>query len=606
MFCQQPLIVRLGFGAYNLAMQSTNKDVLRLFYRHAKKYKFAFVGAVLASIACNSLELVWPWLYKLLFDGLTANDGRLMAEKADAAIILVLAIVAAKGGVQLLWRAVEYATIYVESHVMEDIAVTCFRYVEKHSFQFFTNAFVGTLVRKSNRLAAAFEILTDNLVFQLLPQIVLTVGGVAVLWLKQPVVGLIMAFWVVIYVVTNALLFKKIQKYSLMRAAKDSEVAGFQNDSLSNNVNVKLFARYGYEEKRFTDLIREWRLLTAKGWTMNMIPAIFGGFSFVVVESAVMYAAVKYYAAGQLTIGDFALFQGYIIALISRLWMLQRVMKNVFQAFSDGKEMVDVLLEPHEIQDAKRAKQLVVTAGAIEFSEVRFSYNQTRTVLRDFNLKIEPGEHVALVGPSGSGKSTVVKLLFRFYDVDKGKIAIDGQRLSGVTQESLRNQVSLVPQDPALFHRSLKENIRYGKLDATDDEVIEASKMAHCHDFISGLSQGYETLVGERGIKLSGGERQRVAIARAILKNAPILVFDEATSSLDSESESLIQDALKALMKGKTSIVIAHRLSTIMQMDRIIVMDQGRIIDEGTHQELLKRQGTYRKLWEIQAGGFLP
>jgi ABC-type multidrug transport system fused ATPase/permease subunit len=267
--------------------------------------------------------------------------------------------------------------------------------------------------------------------------------------------------------------------------------------------------------------------------------------------------------------------------------------------------MVDILKEPHEVQDARRAKPLAVSRGAIGFSDVKFSYNQTRTVLKDFNLNIEAGEHVALVGPSGSGKSTVVKLLFRFYDLDKGKILIDGQKISGVTQESLRDQVSLVPQDPSLFHRSLKENIRYGKLDATDEEVVEAAKKAHSHDFISSLSQGYDTLVGERGIKLSGGERQRVAIARAILKDAPILVLDEATSSLDSESEMLIQDALKTLMKGKTSIVIAHRLSTIMQMDRIIVMQDGRIIDQGTHQELLKRQGMYKKLWEIQAGGFI-
>jgi ABC-type multidrug transport system fused ATPase/permease subunit len=224
--------------------------------------------------------------------------------------------------------------------------------------------------------------------------------------------------------------------------------------------------------------------------------------------------------------------------------------------------------------------------------------------LDDLDLRISPHEKIALVGPSGAGKSTLVKLLFRQYDIDKGKILIDGQSISAMTQDSLHDAIALVPQDPALFHRSLMDNIRYGRRDATDEEVVLAAKKAHCHEFISELSDGYNTLVGERGIKLSGGERQRVAIARAILKDAPILVLDEATSSLDSESESLIQDALKILMKDKTVIVIAHRLSTIIQMDRIVVMEKGKVVDMGTHDELMNKVGIYQKLWNIQAGGF--
>jgi ATP-binding cassette subfamily B protein len=221
-------------------------------------------------------------------------------------------------------------------------------------------------------------------------------------------------------------------------------------------------------------------------------------------------------------------------------------------------------------------------------------------------LRVRSGEKVALVGPSGAGKSTIVKILFRFYEITRGKILIDGQDISRVTQESLRDQISLVPQEPILFHRTLRENIRYGRPGASDEEVVEAARQAHCHEFISGLDKGYDTYVGERGIKLSGGERQRVAIARAILKNAPILVLDEATSSLDSESEALIQDALRVLMRDKTVIVIAHRLSTIMQMDRIIVLENGTVADMGTHQELLRTEGgLYKKLWQLQAGGFL-
>jgi ATP-binding cassette subfamily B protein len=262
-------------------------------------------------------------------------------------------------------------------------------------------------------------------------------------------------------------------------------------------------------------------------------------------------------------------------------------------------------LTPHEIIDVKNANNLAVSQGEIEFKNVNFSYAKGVNILKHFHMVIKPREKIALIGPSGGGKSTIVKLLLRFYDLTSGQILVDKQNLAKVTQNSLREQIAFVPQDPILFHRSLLENIRYGNPLATDEAVIQASKLAHAHEFITGFRQGYQTLVGERGVKLSGGERQRVAIARAILKNAPILVLDEATSSLDSESEMYIQDALKTLMQNKTVIVIAHRLSTIMQMNRIIVIDNGQIIESGKHKELLKlKDGVYQKLWQIQAGGF--
>jgi ATP-binding cassette subfamily B protein len=267
--------------------------------------------------------------------------------------------------------------------------------------------------------------------------------------------------------------------------------------------------------------------------------------------------------------------------------------------------MTEILLKPHEITDSKSAKPLAVNQGEIKFNNLSFSYIKGVEVLKNFNLTIKPKEKMALIGPSGGGKSTIVKLLLRFYDLTSGQILIDKQNLAKVTQDSLREQIAFVPQEPILFHRSLIDNIRYGNNRATDEEVIRASKLAHAHEFITGFRQGYQTLVGERGIKLSGGERQRVAIARAILKNAPILVLDEATSSLDSESEMYIQDALKNLMKNKTVIVIAHRLSTILQVDRIVVVENGQISEMGKHKELLKlKDGVYQKLWQIQAGGF--
>jgi ATP-binding cassette subfamily B protein len=265
-----------------------------------------------------------------------------------------------------------------------------------------------------------------------------------------------------------------------------------------------------------------------------------------------------------------------------------------------------MLETPHDINDIPNAKNLIIKEGKIEFKKVDFNYNETRSILKDFNLTIEPHQRAAIIGASGSGKTTIVKLIFRMHDLTAGKLLIDGQDISKVTQESLWQNISLVPQDPILFHRTLLDNIRYGKPDASDDEVIEAAKAAHCHEFISEQTEGYNTFVGERGIKLSGGERQRIAIARAILRNAPILVLDEATSSLDSESEHLIQDALAKLMENKTVIVIAHRLSTIRQMDRIVVIEKGKIVEDGDHNKLLEfKEGIYHKLWQFQAGGFI-
>jgi ATP-binding cassette, subfamily B, bacterial len=324
----------------------------------------------------------------------------------------------------------------------------------------------------------------------------------------------------------------------------------------------------------------------------------------LVLEIVIMYFAIGAWSRGELTIGDFALIQAVIVQLWSVIWNIIGVFKDMSEALADAQEGVDLLNMPYDIVDVPGAKKLKVTEGAVIFDRVQFNYNETREVLKDFSLAVKPREKIALVGPSGAGKSTVVKILLRYYDLTGGKILVDGQDISKVTQESLRASIAMVPQDPLLFHRSLMDNIRYGKRNATDKEVYEAAKKAHCHEFISALSDGYNTFVGERGIKLSGGERQRVAIARAILKNAPILVLDEATSSLDSESEQLIHEALHELMRDKTVIVIAHRLSTIMEMDRIVVVQEGRIVDSGTHQELLKRVGTYKKLWEIQAGGF--
>jgi ABC-type multidrug transport system fused ATPase/permease subunit len=325
----------------------------------------------------------------------------------------------------------------------------------------------------------------------------------------------------------------------------------------------------------------------------------------IIIEFFIFYVAIKYWGMGLLSIGTFVLIQIYVLNLMDNFWGVSRILRDLYEAFGDAKEMTEILRMAHGIKDVPEAKPLVVSSGNIVLDNIRFAFGEDKVILDNVSLNISAGERIALIGPSGAGKSTLTRLLLHLYDIQGGNISIDGQDISKVTQGSLRESISFVPQDPILFHRTLMDNIRYGRTNATDEEVIGAAKLAHCHEFISSLSLGYETFVGERGVKLSGGERQRVAIARAILKNAPILILDEATSSLDSNSEMLIQDALEALMKGKTVIVIAHRLSTIRKMNRIVVIDNGKILEQGTHDELLAKDGLYAKLWSLQSHGFI-
>jgi ATP-binding cassette subfamily B protein len=424
------------------------------------------------------------------------------------------------------------------------------------------------------------------------------------LWL-YPKLAVYVFIWCLLYLLFSYAYSIFKLPYDIKRAAADTKTTAQLADSITNNINIKLFTNYERENKRFFGVTQEQFALRKKSWDLGTIGDLIQSLLMIGLEFLIIYLGIKDWQRNVLQVGDIALIQFYLLRISDKLWNTGRNIRNIYEAIADANEMTEILVKPHEVVDKSKARVFKFRQGAIEFSKVFFTYKEGVEVLRDFDLQIKPGEKVALIGSSGGGKSTLIKLLFRFYDIQNGKIVIDGQDISAVTQDSLRKNLSLVPQDPILFHRSLMENIRYGKPEASEAEVIEASRIAHCHEFISRFPQGYETLVGERGVKLSGGERQRVAIARAVLKNAPILVLDEATSSLDSESEMLIQDALKKLMKGKTVIVVAHRLSTIMQMDRIIVIDGGRIVEEGKHKELLKAQeGIYQKLWNIQAGGF--
>lgn len=578
--------------------------VLRVFWQHARRYKIAVFLAIFFHVGVHVVETVVPLYYKQFFDVLAGASTP--TQSVVQQLLFLIAIIAGLYGIAWLFRRVsQFSNIYLQPHVKTDLMRTSFEYLEHHSYQFFSNNFSGSLVRRINRLDRSFETLADQIHFSYIPFVVTFPIIVTVLFLRHWLLGTVFTVWLVVFVSMQYVITSWKQKYNIALAAKDSETTGVLSDSISNITTVKSFAAETKEYSMVYAITEELRRLRFKTWTIDEWINTVQGALFIVVEISLLYAAVLLWRQGLVTVGDFALIQAYIIRAFERVWFLGQTMRKSYEAIAEAHEMVEILNMPHEVSDRPHAKKLFVSKGEIRFEDVTFNFQETRSVLKNFNLHIRGGEKVALVGPSGAGKTTVTKLLFRFYDVTSGKILIDGKNIADVTQESLRRAVSLVPQEPILFHRTLMENIHYGRRDATNEEIMEAARQAHCDNFISKLPTGYDTYVGERGVKLSGGERQRVAIARAILRNAPILVLDEATSSLDSESEMFIQDALSVLMEGRTVIVIAHRLSTIMKMDRIIVMEEGDILAMGTHEELLRQGGTYKKLWEIQAGGFI-
>lgn len=584
-------------------MKGVTKQTYAIFWNHARQYRLMLAVVLFSLAAVTALEAIIPFFYKRLFDALAR--GQPLATRAELTAIVVQ-IFGMWGLVWLGYRISGFVSASFHPQVAADLAATCFAYLHRHSFGFFQNRFVGSLVRRVNRFVDAFEIVADRFLTDLFPMILRVVFALAVLWYWNTILGLLLLGWLAVFFSANYLFAAYKLRYDAAAAAADSDVTAQLADTVTNNANVKLFTALDEERGWFGRLLEEqfrvWR------FTARLSAGIEGTQAalMITLEFVAFLFAVRLWSQGVLTLGDFALIQGYLIQIFRRLWDFWRVIRDIYRRLADAEEMTEILTMPHEVADRPSASQLVVAKGEVEFRKVSFTYTKTRDVIKNFNLVIRPGEKVGLVGPSGAGKSTLVSLIFRFFDVQRGGIYIDGQNIADVTQDSLRRLVALVPQDPILFHRTLMENIRYGRREATKAEVMRAAADAHCDEFIDRLAQGYDTYVGERGIKLSGGERQRVAIARAILKNAPILVLDEATSSLDSHSEGLIQDALSRLMQGRTTIVIAHRLSTIMKMDRIVVIREGEVHEIGTHAELLQKPGgLYKKLWELQAGGFI-
>lgn len=579
-------------------------DVFKAFWSGVRLRKWRLFLIVITIATANVCATIAPLLYKRIFDIIYVggNHADITAKLYGVVIFLALLYFAWWS----LLRISEFTNNFFQPATMATLKQQSYDHLIEHSYGFFTNNFVGSLVQKVNRFGRAFEVLTDNLVWKLIPLLVRFFSIIIILFFINHWIAAIVGIWVLIFLSFNITFSRWKLKYDVRGAAMDSRSTAYLADTIANQNTVALFSASAREKVGYKKVTSEQFMLQRFRWnldgTMNAVQA---ALSFS-IEIVLFYYAIRYWDLGLVTVSVFALLQVYAGSLIDQLWDFSRIVRSSYEAYADAKEMVEIMKLPHEIQDVPKAKDLKVGKGEIAFSNLQFGFNETRTVLENINVVIKPGEKVALIGPSGAGKTTFVRLLLRLYSPTAGVISIDGQDIAKATQNSLRKNISLVPQDPVLFHRTLAENIAYGKPGASRKEIEKAAKLAHCDEFIITLPLGLETLVGERGIKLSGGERQRVAIARAILKNAPILVLDEATSSLDSHSEMLIQDALATLMEGKTVIVIAHRLSTIQKMDRIMVIDNGKIIEEGSHAELLQNENSlYKKLWTLQAGGFI-
>ncbi|RJQ34801.1 ABC transporter ATP-binding protein [Candidatus Parcubacteria bacterium] len=593
-------------SAFGMASRSrisgSVRDVISDYWRHTARYPLLVTLLILVGAAIQAAVVIAPLYLKDFIDIIATNAPSTAIEGLTTALALFALFIFIAWGLR---RLQFYFIAALETRVMADLNITSFSYIIRHSYHFFVSNFVGAIVRRITRYSRSYETVADAIFFQLYPVILIAFGMVAILYLRHPALGIGLAVWIVVFSTIQIALIRRIHPYRLKAAEEDSNVTGVLSDALSNQSTATLFAGLAHEHARFETAVSRFRTAQYRSWKFDDNIWAIQGLLIAIVNVVLLFAAMRLWQQGLLSVGDFVLIQTYLLTLFERLVQAGREVRQVFSAVAEATETAEMLRIPHEVRDVPDAVPLFVKRGEIVFKDIRFGYRDGNAVLSRFDVRVAGGEKVALVGPSGAGKTTVTKLLLRLYDLDEGVIEIDGQDIGQATLESLRKSIAFVPQDPVLFHRTLLENIRYGDMGASEHEVIEAAKKAHCHEFISALPHGYETLVGERGIKLSGGERQRIAIARAILKNAPILVLDEATSSLDSESEALIQDALETLMKAKTVIVIAHRLSTVIKMDRIIVMEDGRVTAEGRHEELIKQGGKYQTLWNIQAGGFL-
>lgn len=586
----------------NDTSKTMQKEIFALFIHTAMKYKvrttLAVIGAAFTALVG---AFVGPYIIAQLLEGIQASTITL----ASSATLIAIYIATQIWGEVIGWRLNMLFTWTMETAAQRDLYRRIFTQLTNQSLSFHADRFGGALVSQTTKLIGSFERFWDTIIFQVAPSVASILAAVIILSFMLWQYALFLLVLAIVFGITvfygSRFMAKRNKEEAQASTASNAHVA----DAVTNVMTIKSYGREADELATMDRKTKHWRnksLHTMRGFLG--VSSIYSSL-LAITNITALVAAIWASDAGIASISVVYLAVTYTFTVVRQLWEMNNIMRNYNRIMGDAHDMTEILQLKPSVVD-RSAKKLQVSKGTLSIQNMSFAHEGTKNFLfKDFNLDIPKGQRVGLVGPSGSGKTTLTKLILRFADVNKGEIRIDDQVIADVAQESLRKSIAYVPQEPMLFHRSLRENIAYGKPDATDDEILNAAKQANALEFIEKLPEGLDTMVGERGVKLSGGQRQRIAIARAILKDAPILILDEATSALDSESEKLIQDALEKLMKGRTSIVIAHRLSTIAKLDRIIVMDQGAIVEDGTHQALTKQDGVYAKLWAHQSGGFI-
>lgn len=571
----------------------------------AKKQWGKFAVIMLSFVIWSASDAVFPYLLKIIVNTVQSYQGdRAGIFSALSGILLLLGLF--WGSAEVCMRLQGILQIYTFPRFRANIREAVFNYVTSHSHDYFSSHFAGNIAKKLADLSTSCQTIMEIVCFNFVTAGTGALIVLVLMWLTNPYFAIILIVWMCCHFGLIFLFLRHGNQLSEVHSDATSTLSGKIVDVLTNMLNVRLFSRRHYE-KAYLKHFQEDEIDKAKKamWSVEIMRLGLGLNGLLLVFGmifALLYGWVHHFV----TLGDFTQILMQSFWLLGWMWFISFQMTTFARETGTIQNALHLIKKEHDITDQKDALPIVIKKGEICFEQVSFAYHKKISVFNHLKLRIRSGEKIGLVGFSGSGKSTFVNLILRFYDVQSGKILIDDQDIAHVTQDSLRDQIAMIPQDPALFHRTLRENIRYGRLEATDDDVIRAAKAAHCHEFIEKLDGQYEALVGERGVKLSGGQRQRVAIARAILKNAPILILDEATSSLDSVTEKLIQDSLHQLMKGRTTIVVAHRLSTLADMDRILVFNKGEIIEEGTKESLLTANGHFAMLWNMQTDGFLP
>lgn len=516
-------------------------------------------------------------------------------------IIIVLYIIHV-----IFFRINDYVSQWRIASALRDLEQYIFSRLPLHSYRFFSETYGGSLVSQVNRFLKSYYEFDLVVFFDYLLVFARIALSSGILLFIAPELGIILAVWAVIFIFSVSYLSMKKSPITRKDSAADSRVIASLSDVITNMITVKTFARTRLEFKNFQAISSDRYKKRLRSWMVNAHIRDFRWFITLIFFVTYIFLSIHLVITGSITPAAMVASQIYILAIFRSLLELHVVIQRTEQLFADAAELTDVLDMEPELRDPNNPEKPRINKGKLEFNTVEFKYPDAKTsVFHSLDLEIPSGQKVGLVGHSGSGKSTLTRLILRFQDIQGGEVLIDGQNIAHITQEDLRKNIAYIPQEPILFHRSLMENIKYGRENATDEEVYEAARLSHADEFIKRSPQGYDTLVGERGVKLSGGEKQRIAIARAMLTRAPILILDEATSALDSKSEKLITEALDKLMKGRTTIVIAHRLSTIRKLDRIIVLKDGDVIEDGAHKALLQQKGEYAELWSHQTGNFL-